>query len=64
LTPHWRAVLCGDLDGFLYIALVIDVAYSRRIVGWRAARSMSTDLVLDAVEDAFFARGQEIEAAV
>lgn len=33
--------------GFVYVAFVID-AYSRRIVGWRAARSMTTDLVLDA----------------
>ena len=44
--------------GFVYVAFVID-AYSRRIVGWRAARSMTTDLVLDAVEHAFFTRAQE-----
>ena len=41
--------------GFVYVAFVID-AYSRRIVGWRATRSMTTDLVLDAVEHAFFTR--------
>ena len=28
--------------GFVYVAFVID-AYSRRILGWRAARSMTTD---------------------
>jgi len=44
--------------GFVYVAFVID-AYSRRIVGWRAARSMTTDLVLDAVEHAFFTRVQD-----
>lgn len=44
--------------GFVYVAFVID-AYSRRIVGWRAARSMTTDLVLDAVEHAFFTRTQD-----
>jgi len=44
--------------GFVYVAFVID-AYSRRIVGWRAARSMTTDLVLDAVEHAFFTRAQD-----
>src|SRR5215212_897671 len=44
--------------GFVYVAFVID-AYSRRIVGWRAARSMTTDLVLDAVEQAFFTRAQD-----
>jgi putative transposase len=44
--------------GFVYVAFVID-AFSRRIVGWRAATSMTTDLVLDAVEHAFFTRAQE-----
>ena len=44
--------------GFVYVAFVID-AYSRRILGWRAARSMTTELVLDAVEHAFFTRAQE-----
>ena len=45
-------------SGFVYVAFVID-AFSRRIVGWRAATSMSTALVLDAVEHAFFTRAQE-----
>jgi len=44
-------------SGFVYVAFVID-AYSRRIVGWRAAKSMTTALVLDAVEHAFFTRAQ------
>jgi putative transposase len=44
--------------GFVYVAFLID-AYSRRIVGWRAARSMTTDLVLGALEHAFFTRAQE-----
>ena len=35
--------------GFFYIALVIDV-FSRMVVGWRAARSMSAERTLDAVE--------------
>ncbi len=43
---------------FVYVAFVID-AYSRRILGWRAARTMTTDLVLDAVEHAFFTRAQD-----
>jgi transposase InsO family protein len=34
---------------------VIDV-YARRIVGWRVARSMHTDLVLDALEQALWSR--------
>jgi transposase InsO family protein len=42
--------------GFAYVAFVTDV-FARRIVGWRVARSMRTDLVLDALEQAVWARG-------
>ena len=42
-------------SGFVYVAFVIDV-YARRIIGWRVARSMQTDLVLDALEQALWAR--------
>ena len=49
---------CRPGRGFVYVAFVID-AFSRRIVGWRAAKSMTTALVLDAVEHAFFTRAQE-----
>ena len=41
--------------GMVYVAFVID-AYSRRILGWRAARSMQTALVLDALEQALWTR--------
>jgi len=41
--------------GFVYVAFVID-AFSRRIVGWRVSRSLSTDLALDALEQALYAR--------
>jgi transposase InsO family protein len=41
--------------GFVYVAFVIDV-FSRRIVGWRASRSMSAELTLDALEQALWAR--------
>ena len=44
-------------SGFVYVAFVLDV-YSRRIVGWRAARTMRTELVLDALEQALWARGK------
>jgi putative transposase len=43
-------------SGFAYVAFVVDV-FSRRIVGWRVSRSMRTDLVLDALEQALWARG-------
>jgi putative transposase len=42
----------------VYVAFVID-AYAGRIIGWRAARRMTTDLVLDALEHALFTRRQE-----
>ena len=45
-------------SGFVYVALCIDV-FSRMITGWRASRSMSTDLVLDALEMGIWARARQ-----
>ena len=45
-------------QGWLYVAFVIDV-YARRIVGWRVSNSMHTDFVLDALEQALYARQPE-----
>ena len=42
-------------SGFVYVAFVIDV-FARRIIGWRAARSMHAELVLDALEQALWSR--------
>ena len=42
-------------QGFVYVAFIIDV-FARRIVGWRVSRSMRTDFVLDALEQALYAR--------
>ena len=44
-------------SGFAYVAFVIDV-FSRYIVGWRVLKSLQTDLVLDALEQALWARGK------
>jgi len=44
--------------GMVYVAFVLD-AYSRRILGWRAATSMRTSLVLDALEQALWARSRD-----
>jgi len=41
--------------GFVYVAFVIDV-FSRMIVGWRVSRSLCSDLALDALEQALWAR--------
>jgi transposase InsO family protein len=43
--------------GFVYVAFIIDV-FSRYVVGWRVARSMRTELVLDALEQALSSRGR------
>ena len=42
-------------QGWLYVAFVVDV-FARRIVGWRVSRAMTTDFVLDALEQALYAR--------
>jgi transposase InsO family protein len=42
-------------QGFIYVAFVIDV-FARYIVGWRVSSSMQTDFVLDALEQALYAR--------
>jgi len=49
---------CPTWTGMVYAAFVID-AYARRIIGWRCARQMTTDLVLDALEHALFTRRQQ-----
>jgi transposase InsO family protein len=43
-------------SGLVFVAFVIDV-FARRIVGWRVSRSMKAELVLDALEQALWARG-------
>jgi len=45
-------------QGWQYVAFVIDV-FARRIVGWRVSSSMRTDFVLDALEQALYARQPE-----
>jgi putative transposase len=42
-------------SGFAYTAFLVD-AFSRAIVGWRVATSLRTDLALDALEMAIWAR--------
>ena len=50
-------------SGFVYVAFIID-AFSRFLVGWQAARSLRTDLALDALEMAIWARRGELEGLV
>ena len=45
-------------QGWLYVAFVTD-AFARRIVGWQTSASMTTEFVLDALEQALHARQPE-----
>jgi len=44
--------------GFVYVAFIVDV-YARMIVGWQTSRSLRTDLALDALEQAVWARQRQ-----
>jgi hypothetical protein len=46
---------CSTWSGIVYVAFIIDV-YSRRLVGWKAARSMTASLVIDALNMAAWTR--------
>lgn len=46
-------------SGFVFTAFVIDV-HSRMIVGWRTAASMTTPLVMDALDMAVFSRRDQL----
>lgn len=51
-------------SGWVYVAIVLDV-FSRRIVGWQVSRSLRTDLALDALEMAMWARrGEDLSGLV
>lgn len=45
-------------SGWVYVAFVTDV-FNREIVGWRASRSLHTDLALDALNMAIYLRKRE-----
>jgi putative transposase len=61
VAPRPNALWVADLTyvatwrGFVYVAFVVD-AFARRIVGWRVANSLRTDLALDALEQALYDR--------
>ncbi len=55
---------CSTWSGVVYVAFVVDV-FSRRIVGWKAARTMATSLVLDALNMAAWTRrGVDIDGVI
>ena len=50
-------------SGVAYVCFITD-AFSRRIVGWRVAANMATQMVLDALEMARWARGARLEGLI
>ena len=50
-------------QGLLYVAFVVAVL-ARRIVGWPVSSSMPTDFVLDALEQALYARQPERDSSL
>jgi putative transposase len=50
-------------SGFVYVCFITD-AFSRKIVGWRVASHMRTQMVLDALEMARWHRGTQLEGLV
>ena len=55
---------CSTWSGIVYVAFVIDV-YSRRIVGWKAARTMGAPLVVDALNlAAWTRRGVDLDGLI
>jgi len=55
---------CSTWSGVVYAAFVIDV-FSRRIVGWKASRSMTAALVVDALNmAAWVRRGVELDGLI
>jgi putative transposase len=54
-VPTWSHVA--------YVCLIVD-AFARRIVAWRVATNMQTDMVLDALEMAAWARGTQLDGLV
>jgi len=56
-------VYVSTWSGFVYVAFVTDV-FSRKIIGWRVSRSLRSDLALDALEMALWARGKNLVGLV
>jgi transposase InsO family protein len=55
---------CSTWSGIVYVAFVIDI-FSRRIVGWKAARTMHAALVIDALNmAAWIRRGVGVDGVV
>ena len=54
---------CSTWSGVVYVAFIIDV-FSRRLVGWKASRSMTAPLVVDALNMAAWIRHTDLEGLI
>jgi len=55
---------CSTWSGIVYVAFIVDV-FSRRIVGWKAARTMHASLVIDALNMAAWTRrGVDLDGVI
>jgi putative transposase len=55
---------CSTWSGIVYVAFVVDV-FSRRIVGWKASRSMTASMVVDALNMATWTRrGVDLDGVI
>jgi putative transposase len=50
-------------SGFVYVAFIVDV-YARVVVGWRVSTTMTTNLVMDALEQALWTRRRPLQGLV
>jgi putative transposase len=65
-NENWVAdfTYCSTWSGVIYVAFVVDV-FSRLIVGWKAARTIATSLVLDTLNMAAWTpRGLSLDELV
>jgi len=51
---------CSTWSGVVYVAFIVDV-FSRRLVGWKASKSMTAQLVVDALNMAAWTRGTQLD---
>ncbi len=54
---------CSTWSGVIYVAFIIDV-FSRRLVGWKASRSMTAPLVIDALNMAAWTRHTSLDGLI
>ena len=51
---------CSTWSGVVYVAFIVDV-FSRRLVGWKASKAMTAQLVIDALNMAAWKRGTTLD---